>query len=105
MRPGGESGGYAEMPLYICKDAVAQGASFADIARTKRKAQTLCRGIRLVHRDMAPPHASVVPEVMVLVVIVDTKSNLGLLCGHHRRWVIEKGGGICNRAGRLLSGI
>ena len=71
------------MALYVHKDAVAEGAGFLDIARAQREAKALGSGIRLMHGNMAPPHPPVVPEVMVLVLIVDTQSNSGFGCGWH----------------------
>ena len=76
-------GSYAEVPLYIGKYAISQRSRLADIARAQREAQALCCGIRLVYRDMTPPHTSVVPEVMILIIIIDAQSNLGMLWGSH----------------------
>lgn len=71
--------GDAEVPTNVSKNAVTQGACFVDVTRAQRKTQTLSSGIRTMHRHMAPPHTSVIPEVMILVVIIDAKRNLCFL--------------------------
>ena len=70
--------GYTVVALYVHKDAVAEGAGFLDIARAQREAKALSGGIWLVHSNMAPPYPAIVPEVMVLVLVVDAQSNPGL---------------------------
>lgn len=76
------SGSNAEVTLDILEDAVAETASLLDIARLEGEAQTLSRGIRFVNRHVAPPYAAVVPQVVVEVIIVDTKRDFGLLRCH-----------------------
>ena len=71
------------MALDVDEDAVAKGACFLDVAGAKGEAKALGSGIRFVDGNMAPPHPPVVPEVMVLVLIVDTQSNSGFGCGWH----------------------
>lgn len=79
-----ESGGDAKVLLDILEDTVADGASLLDIAGLEREAEALRRGIGFVHRDVAPPHTPVVPEVVVRVVIIDPHGDLGLL----RHWYV-----------------
>ena len=67
------------MPLNIRKDAVPQGAGFFYVPGAQRKAQTLCCGIRLVDCNVAPPYTAVIPQVVVDVVIVNTKRDFSLL--------------------------
>lgn len=76
---GSGSGGDAKVLLDVLEDAVADGAGLLDVAGLEREAKALCRGIRFVDGDMAPPHSPVVPQVMVRVVIIDPHGNLGLL--------------------------
>ena len=70
------------MTLDILEDAVAKTTCALNVASLERETQALCRCIRLVHGYMAPPHTTVIPQVVVKVVIVDTKRDLGLLRGH-----------------------
>lgn len=76
---GSGSGGDAKVLLDVLEDAVADGTGLLDVAGLEREAKALCRGIRFVDGDMAPPHSPVVPQVMVRVVIIDPHGNLGLL--------------------------
>ena len=76
------SGSDAEVTLNILENTVAETASFLNIARLEREAQALSRGIRFVNRHVAPPYAAVVPQVVVEVIIVDTKRDFGLLRCH-----------------------
>ena len=76
------SGCNAEMALNILKNAVTKTAGFLYIARLEREAQALSRGIRFVNRHMAPPYAAVVPQVVVEVIIVNTKRDFCLLRCH-----------------------
>lgn len=75
-------GGDAEMALNIRKNAVAQGASLLDVPGAQGEAKTLSSGIRLMDCNVAPPDTAVVPQVVVEVVIVYTKRDLGLLRCH-----------------------
>lgn len=70
------------MTLDIFEDAVAETASTLNVAGFEREAQALGCCVGLVHGYVTPPHATVVPEVVVKVVVVDTKRDLGLLRGH-----------------------
>ena len=88
--PGCSLSSDAEVALDVGEDTIAQGARLADIASAQGEAQTLSRGIRFMHRHVAPPHPSVVPEVMILVIIIDAKSNLGILGRRHECIGIEK---------------
>ena len=67
------------MSLNVCEDAIPQSSRFFNIARTQREAETLGCSIRFVDSHMTPPHASVVPEVMILVIIIDPESDLSFL--------------------------
>ena len=67
------------MTLNVSEAAVAQGTRLLDITRAQRETQTLGSGIGLMYSHMTPPHASVVPEVMILVIIIDPESDLGFL--------------------------
>ena len=78
----GDSGSNAEMALDVLEDAVAETTCTLNIAGLERETQALSRCIRLVHRHVAPPYTTVVPQVVVEVVVVDTKRDLGLLRGH-----------------------
>ena len=79
------SGSDAEVALDVLEDAVAKTTGALNVAGLEGEAQTLSRCIRLVHRHVAPPHAAVVPQVVVKVIVVDTKRDLGLLRGHFCR--------------------
>ena len=57
---------------------VAAGAGFFDVTGLPRESQAFRRGVRLVNRDVAPPNPPVVPQVMVGVVIINSKSDFGL---------------------------
>ena len=70
------------MALNIRKDAVAQRASLLDIPCSQGETETLSRCIRLMHSHMAPPHPTIIPEVVIEVVIVYTKRDLCLLRCH-----------------------
>ena len=72
------------MALNILKDAVAKTTSPLDVASLEGETQALGRCVGLVHGYVAPPHATVVPEVVVKVVVIDTKRDLGLLRGHFK---------------------
>ena len=77
-----KSGGYTEVALDIRKDAVAQRAGLLDIPGAQGEAQALSGSIGLVHRYVAPPYTAVIPQVVVKVVIVNTKRDFGLLRCH-----------------------
>ena len=70
------------MALDILKNTVAETTSLLDVASLEREAQALSSSIRLVHRHVAPPDTAIVPQVVVEVIIVDTKRDLGLLRCH-----------------------
>ena len=70
------------MTLDISKDTVTQSARFFDVPGTEGESQALCGSVGLVHRYMAPPYTAVVPQVVVKVVIVNTKRDFGLLRCH-----------------------
>lgn len=73
------------MALNVLEDAVAKTTCSLNIAGLEGETEALSRCIRLVHRHVAPPHAAVVPQVVVEVIVVDTKRDLGLLRGHFCR--------------------
>ena len=60
------------------ENLVAAGAGFFDVTGLQRESQAFRRGVRLVNRDVAPPDPPVVPQVMVGVVIINSKSDFGL---------------------------
>ena len=70
------------MTLNIRKDAVAQRAGLLNVPGTQGEAQALSGSIGLVHRYVAPPYTAVIPQVVVKVVIVNTKRDFGLLRCH-----------------------
>jgi hypothetical protein len=65
--------------LYIRKDAIAKRASFLYVPGTQREAQTFSCSVRLVDCNVAPPYTAVIPQVMVDIVIVNTKRDFSLL--------------------------
>jgi len=68
--------------LNVRKDAVAQGTSLLDVSGTQREAKALSSGIRLVDSNVTPPYTAIVPQVVVEVIIVNTKRDLCLLRCH-----------------------
>ena len=79
-----DSGSNAEMTLNILEDAVAETTSPLNITGFEGEAQALGRCIGLVHGYVAPPDTAVGPQVVVKVVVIDTKRDLGLLRGHFK---------------------
>ena len=69
------------MALNILKDAVAETTSSLNITGFEGETQAFGRCIRLVHRYVAPPDTAVIPQVVVKVIVIDTKRDLGLLRG------------------------
>lgn len=61
------------------KNAIAPLARFFDFTRFQRKPQALGRCICLMDREMTPPDAAIVPQVMVLVGFIHAKRQLGKL--------------------------
>ena len=82
MRINPLSGCYTEVALNVRKDAITQSASLLNIPGTQGEAETLCCGIRLMNRNVAPPYTAVIPQVVVKVVIVNTKRDFSLLGCH-----------------------
>ena len=76
--------GDAEVALNVLENAVAEAASFFDVAGAEGEAQAFCRSIRTVDCYMTPPNTAVVPQVVVQVVIIDTKRDFCLWCRHSR---------------------
>ena len=60
------------------ENLVATGAGFFNVTGLQRESQAFRRGVRLVNRNVAPPNPPVVPQVMVGVVIINSKSDFGL---------------------------
>ena len=73
------SGCDAEVPLNIGKDAISKRASLLNIPCTEGKAKALCGSIRFMNSDVAPPYTAIIPQVVVEVVVVDTKRDFSLL--------------------------
>ena len=71
-----------EVALNVLEDAVAKAAGLLDVAGTEGEAQTLGSGVGAVNRYMTPPNTAVVPQVVVQVVIIDTKRDFCLLRRH-----------------------
>lgn len=67
-----------EALLDCSENSIAARACLFDIASFEREAETFGRGVRLMNGHMTPPHASVVPEVVIRVFIVNSKSDFGL---------------------------
>lgn len=61
----------------LTENPVTALARLIDIARFQRKAQALGGSIRLVNREVTPPDTAVVPEVMIGVLLVNSKRELG----------------------------
>lgn len=76
------SRGYAEMALNIGKNPISQCPRLVDVTRAQRKTQALRSGIRFVYRHMTPPYATVVPQMMILIIIVDSQCYMCLLTCH-----------------------
>lgn len=70
------------MALNIRKNAVTERASLLDVPGTQREAKALSRGIGLMDCNVAPPYTAVIPQVVVEVIIVNTKRDLSLLRCH-----------------------
>ena len=70
------------MALNVRKNAVAQRAGLLNVPGTQGEAQALSGGIGLVHRYVAPPYTAVIPQVVVKVIVVNTKRDLSLLRCH-----------------------
>ena len=66
------------MTLDVRKNTVAKRASLLDIPRTQGESKAFSRSIWLVNSDVAPPHTAVVPQVVVEVIVVNTKRDFGL---------------------------
>ena len=60
------------------ENLVATGAGFFDITGFQLESQAFRRVVRLLNRNVAPPNPPVVPQVMVGVVIINSKSDFGL---------------------------
>ena len=78
------SGSNAEVALNVLENTVAKAASLLDVTSLQRETQTLCGSIRFVNRHMAPPYSAVIPQVVVQVIIVNTKRDFCLLRCHLR---------------------
>ena len=67
------------MSLYIRKDAIAKRASFLYVPGTQREAQAFSCSVGLVDCNVAPPYTAIIPQVVVDIVIVNTKRDFSLL--------------------------
>jgi len=61
----------------LAEDPVPTLAGLIHITRFQGKSQPLSSGIRLVHGEMAPPHAAIVPKVMIRILLVHSQRELG----------------------------
>ena len=57
------------------ENLVATGAGFFNVTGFQRESQAFRRGVRLVNRNVAPPNPPVIPQVVVGVVIINSKSD------------------------------
>jgi hypothetical protein len=71
--------------LNIRKDTIAKRASFLNVPCTQREAQTFSSSVGLMDCDVTPPHTTIIPEVMVDIIVVNTKRDFGLLRCHFRK--------------------
>ena len=60
------------------ENLVATGAGFFNVTGFQRESQAFRRGVRLVNRNVAPANPPVIPQVVVGVVIINSKSDFGL---------------------------
>ena len=61
----------------LAEDAVAALAGLIDIAGFQRETQALGGCIRLMDREVAPPDTTIVPKVVIRVILVNSKRELG----------------------------
>jgi hypothetical protein len=61
----------------LAENPVAPFAGLIDITRFQRKPKSLRRCVRLVDGKMAPPHAAIIPKVMIRVFLVHSQRELG----------------------------
>lgn len=73
------SGCNTEVPLNIGKDAIPKRARLLNIPCTEGKAKTFCSSVGFMNSNVAPPHTAIIPQVVVEVVVVDTKRDFSLL--------------------------
>ncbi len=71
--------GNTEVALNVREDAVTERASLLDVPGLEGEAETFCRSIRFMDSDVAPPHTSVIPKVVIEVIVIDTKRDFCLL--------------------------
>lgn len=71
-------GGDAEVLLNGGENLVAAGAGFFNVTGLQGEPQAFRRGVRLMNRNMAPPYPPVVPQVVIGVVIINSKSDFCL---------------------------
>jgi len=82
----------------LAEDAVAALTRLVDVAGLQREAQALGGCVRLVNRQVAPPHAAIIPKVVIGVLLVNSKRELGFafhafLClgiGLNMRFFVEE---------------
>ena len=61
----------------LVENAITALTGLIDIAGFERETKTFGSCIWLVDSEVTPPDSTVVPEVMIRVVVVDSKSELG----------------------------
>lgn len=61
----------------LLENSISAFAGLFHIASLQRKSETLGGRVRLVNGEVTPPHAAVIPEVMIGVVVVDAERELG----------------------------
>ena len=61
----------------LAENPVAALAGLVDITGFQGKSQPLGGGIRLVNREVAPPDTPIVPKVVIGVLLVNSKRELG----------------------------
>lgn len=79
------------MTLNVSKNAISARSCLFNVARFQRKTQTFRRGVRLVNSHMAPPNTSVVPQMVVRVVIVNTKRDFCLRSHFFKSLLVNTG--------------
>ncbi|QJE97977.1 hypothetical protein [Luteolibacter luteus] len=61
----------------LAENPVAAFASLIHITRFQRKSEAFRSGIRLVDREVTPPDTPIVPEVMIGILLINSKRELG----------------------------
>lgn len=71
-------GSDTEVALNRSKDFISAFARFINISGFQGKSQTFRCGVWFVDCYMAPPDTTVIPQVVIGVIVIDSKGNLGL---------------------------